>query len=373
MPKLTFYPIGNADCCLLELADGQRLMFDYADMRSPDDDEDLRIDLAAAVRDDLKAADLTKVHVLAFTHLDRDHINRASEFFHLRHAAKYQGGDRIKFDTMWVPAAVIIEDQCEDEAKIIQKEAQWRLLKGEGIRVFSRPDKLEGWLKKNGLSLASRAHLITDAGQLIPGYTKDGQGVEFFIHSPFASRLDDGSLVDRNTDSLVLQAAFLAGGTETKLMLTADAVHEVLTKMVEVTKYHGREERLEWDIFKLPHHCSYLSLSDEKGDDITEPEPEVKWLFEQGRTGGIIVSTSKPIPTNDDDNQPPHRQAANYHRGRARAIRGEFKVTMEHPKTSRPERLVINIDGTGAAVRKALLAGGYVATTRPSPRAGCWK
>jgi beta-lactamase superfamily II metal-dependent hydrolase len=293
MPKLTFYPIGNADCCLIELADGQRLLFDYADVRNPEDDDDLRIDLAAAVRDDLKAADLTKVHVLAFTHLDRDHINRASEFFYLRHAVKYQSDDRIKFDTMWVPAAVIIEEACEDEAKIIQKEARWRLKKGEGIRVFSRPDKLKGWLEDNGLTLESRAHLITDAGQLIPGYSKNSQGVEFFVHSPFASRLDNGELLDRNTDSLVVQTTFLAGGTETKLILAADAIHEVLTKMVEVTKYHGREERLEWDIFKLPHHCSYLSLSDKKGDDETVPEPEVKRLFEQGRRGGIIVSTRR--------------------------------------------------------------------------------
>jgi hypothetical protein len=370
MPKLTFYPIGNADCCLIELADGQRLLFDYANVRDEDDDNDLRIDLAAAVRDDLKAADLTSVNVLAYTHLDRDHIHRSTEFFYLRHAAKYQGEGRIKFDTMWVPAAVIIEEAVEDEAKIIQKEARWRLKKGEGIRVFSRPDKLKDWLKANGLTLEQRAHLITDAGQLIPGYAKDTQGVEFFVHSPFATRLDDGELLDRNTDSLVVQATFLAGGKETKLILAADAVHEILTKIVEVTKFHGREERLEWDIFKLPHHCSYLSLSDDKGDDETDPDPEVKWLFEQGRPGGIIVSTSKPIPTNDDDPQPPHRQAANYHKRRAREIGGEFKVTMAHPSTSRPERLVITIDGYGATIKKALVAGGYVATNRNSPRAG---
>jgi hypothetical protein len=370
MPKLTFYPLGNADCCLIELADGQRLMFDYANVRDVDDDDDLRIDLAAAVRDDLKADDRTSVNVLAFTHLDRDHIHRSTELFYLRHATKYQSADRIKFDTMWVPAAVIIEEAVEDEAKIIQKEARWRLRKGEGIRVFSRPDKLKGWLEKNGLTLEERAHLITDAGQLIPGYSKETQGVEFFVHSPFATRLDDGELLDRNTDSLVVQATFLAGGKETKLILAADAVHEILTQIAQVTKYHGREERLEWDIFKLPHHCSYLSLSDEKGDEETVPEPEVKWLFEQGRSGGIIISTSKPIPTNDDDNQPPHRQAANYHKRRAREISGEFKVTMAHPSVSRPERLVITIDGAGATVKKVLLAGGYIATNRPSPRAG---
>jgi hypothetical protein len=61
MPKLTFYPIGNADCCLIELADGQRMLFDYANVRDEDDDDDLRIDLAAAVRDDLNATTVQAV------------------------------------------------------------------------------------------------------------------------------------------------------------------------------------------------------------------------------------------------------------------------------------------------------------------------
>ena len=31
MPKLTFYPLGNADTCLIDLADGRKVLFDYAD------------------------------------------------------------------------------------------------------------------------------------------------------------------------------------------------------------------------------------------------------------------------------------------------------------------------------------------------------
>ncbi len=93
-----------------------------------------------------------------------------------------------------------------------------------------------------------------------------------FVHSPFGSRLEDGTLVDRNTDSIVVQASFLVNGKVTKVILGSDVDHCALTEMVKVTKYHGREERLEWDVFKLPHHCSYLSLGPEKGKDkITNP------------------------------------------------------------------------------------------------------
>ncbi|MGZ2452737.1 hypothetical protein ACVIRO_005554 [Rhizobium ruizarguesonis] len=41
--------------------------------------------------------------IVAFTHLDKDHIYRASEFFWFDHAAAYQGGDRIKIELGFSP------------------------------------------------------------------------------------------------------------------------------------------------------------------------------------------------------------------------------------------------------------------------------
>jgi hypothetical protein len=32
---LTFYPLGNADCCLIDLANGKKILFDFADKRDP--------------------------------------------------------------------------------------------------------------------------------------------------------------------------------------------------------------------------------------------------------------------------------------------------------------------------------------------------
>ena len=34
MPKITFYPVGNADTFVIDLARGQKIIFDYADRRS---------------------------------------------------------------------------------------------------------------------------------------------------------------------------------------------------------------------------------------------------------------------------------------------------------------------------------------------------
>lgn len=371
MHKVTFYPLGNADTCLIELENGEKLLFDFADVANPNDPEDKRIDLAATLKQTLSEADRNYFDVVAFTHLDDDHTHGSSEFFNFEHAKKYQGTDRIHIGTLYVPAAVIIEEGCEGEAAIIRAEARYRLREGKGIRVFSRPGKLEDWLEEQGLSLQEREHLITDAGQLVPEFSLDRNGVEFFVHSPFASRLEDGTLLDRNTDALAVQATFLVGSKETKLILSSDLNHEAFTEIVNITKYHGNEERLEWDIFKIPHHCSYLSLSPEKGKDKTEPVPEVKWLLEeQGRKGALIISPSKPIPTDDSDAQPPHRQAANYYKGVTSSINGEFVVTMQRPNISNPDSSVIEIDGFGATLKKVSSSGAFLITSRPGPRAG---
>lgn len=369
MNTITFFPLGNADTCRIELEGGKKLLFDFANVRDREDESDLRIDLAEALRDDLDQADRDNFDVVAFTHVDDDHIHGASEFFHLDHAAKYQGEGRIKIDTLWVPAAVIVEEGLEDEAAVIRAEARYRLKKKSGIRVFSRPGALEDWLKSQGMTIAECAHLITDAGQLIPEFSTTTDGVEFFVHSPFSTAAEDGAVVQRNEASLVLQAKFVVSGTETRVILAADTTHDVWNDIVDITKYHKNDDRLIWDIFKLPHHCSYLSLGPEKGKTKTVPTEQVKWLLNQGQDRALVVSSSKPIPSTDEI-QPPHFQAAATYEERVAGIDGEFKVTMEHPSTTAPDKLVVEIGNAGATLKKAIVVGPAVIVNRPAARAG---
>jgi hypothetical protein len=372
MHKLNFFPLGNADCCRIDLENGKKLLFDYAHMRCAEDTTDKRIDLAKTLREDLYDSRRDGYDMVAFTHLDNDHICGASEFFWFQHAAKYQDQDRAKIDTLWIPAAVLIEEGCTDDARVIQAEARYRFRQKSGIRVFSRPDRLRAWVQDQGLNIDDYRSLITDAGKLAPEFTKEVDGVEFFVHSPFAERVDHTSVVDRNDASLVMQATFIVGQRETRLILSADTTHELWQMIVNITKWHGNEVRLEWDVFKLPHHCSYLSLGPEQGKEETTPVSEVGWMFEvQGHDRCTVVSTSKQIPTDDADDQPPHRQAAKYYKSKVVGTKlGEFEVTMEHPSVERPDTLVIVIDGFGTTVRKKIAAGAASVTSRPAPRAG---
>ena len=98
MHTLRFFPEGNADTCLIELENERIIVYDYANMADPDDKSDKRIDLAPEIK--RAAGDNRFVDVLAFSHLDKDHFNRATELFWLEHAEKYQSDDRIKAGTL---------------------------------------------------------------------------------------------------------------------------------------------------------------------------------------------------------------------------------------------------------------------------------
>ena len=195
MHTVRFFPTGNADCCLIELENGRRALFDFADMRNPDDRQDKRCNLEKALRECL--GDDKEIDVVAFTHFDTDHTKRATEVFELQRADKYEGGDRIRIKTLWVPAAAILEKGLEGEADILRAEARHRFIEGSGIRVFSRPERLDQFLRDRDIDPAKRRNLISDAGTLCPEFNVDADGVEFFVHSPFAEHCD-GKLIVRN-------------------------------------------------------------------------------------------------------------------------------------------------------------------------------
>ena len=56
MHTITMFPLGNADCCRIDLAGGQKILIDYANTRNADDPSDKRVDLERELRADLKAA-----------------------------------------------------------------------------------------------------------------------------------------------------------------------------------------------------------------------------------------------------------------------------------------------------------------------------
>jgi len=368
MAKVTFYPLGNADSYLIQTDQNRLFLFDFAEMKNPDDISDKRILLKESLKDDIGWPNRKSIDVLVISHGDNDHVKGISNTFWLDHAKKYQDSDKIIINELWVPAALIVEEGSEDDTRIIRQEARYRFLNKKGIKVFARPEHLNDWLKSNNKQLDDYRDLICDAGKTVPGWTIIDDAIEFFVHAPFAERTDNG-ILDRNTNSIVIQISIYSCGNITKLLSTGDTVKEQWEKIVQITRYHNRDEKLEWDIFKIPHHCSYLAMSDKKGSYVTIPTKEFQWLLDQGAKNGILISTSDDISMTTTQ-QPPHIEAYRKYQEISKRLDADLVVTMEHPEKKNPQRLVILIDGNGSSLKKVISSPSIITTSQRAPRAG---
>lgn len=377
---ITFYPVGNGDTCQILLAGGKRIIFDYCHRGVAEADDDPRIDLKKHLQEELKAAKRDYFDMVAFTHADTDHICGSTEFFELRHAALYQDNGRIKINELWLPAAMLIEDvkrdQMSDEFAILRREGRHRLLEGKGIRVFSKPQALLDWLhpalRARGEPVTARDHLFVDAGTVVDSFSLANDGAEFFCHSPFIKHCDEGDVV-RNDASLIFNVRLRANGTDYDFLQVGDSTWEVLEDVVAITRAHRNDDRLRWNLFNIPHHCSYRALSDVKGERETVPKPRVKELLLEGQPGAYLVSSSNPIPDSPDmykQDQPPHIQARKAYESHLRQVAArKFLVTMEEPNASKPKPLTFEVTAGGVSWIKAIV-GAPAIIGATAPRAG---
>jgi hypothetical protein len=376
--QVTFYPVGNGDTSQINLANGKRLLFDFRHQQQGENKDHPVIDLKAQLRKELGDAKKDFFDVVAFTHSDKDHIAASTEFFELRHALKYQGDDRIKINELWVPAAMILEtatnDQQSDEFVIWRQEARYRLKEGKGIQVFSKPEMLKKWLADNDLTVESRKHLITDAGTLAKGFNLQDDGVEFFCHSPFVKHVDGSEDIQRNEASLIFQVRFEVQGVQSNYLAVGDSTYEVLEDIVNITEYHGRGDRLDWNLFSIPHHCSYKALGPDKGEKETEPTDSVKTLLSHGQYASYLVSSSNPIlDIKDayDQALPPHIQSQKTYKKYLKQVEGRsFFVTMSEPNANKPKPITFEVTSGGLTWKESFSTGAAGIISSTPPRAG---
>lgn len=379
MHKVIFYPVGNGDTSQIVLENGRRILFDYRHMACGEDEERPEIDLAKRLKEELKEAKKVSFDVVAFSHGDDDHICGSTDFFELQHSSAHQGGGRIKIDELWVPAGMILETGTHADRKkeviLWRQEARHRLREGKGIRVLSKPEKLKEWLEANKIKLDDRRHLITDAGKLADGFTLTDDGVEFFCHAPFIKHCDDGTDIIRNDSSLIFNVRFKAGEHTFDYLAIGDTTSDVLADIYNTTKRHKNLDRLVWDIFNIPHHCSFRALNkDAKGIKETQPVKGVKELLLLGNESSYLVSSSHPIDEDEDAHErtlPPHVQAKRCYVNYLNQVSGaKFLVTMEEPNRKHPEPIVFEISSNG--VKRGIVTGSGAESliSIAAPRAG---
>lgn len=382
MHKITFYPVGNGDSSQIVLENGKRILLDFRQHSNGSDLGSPEIDLVKHLKEELKKENRNNFDVVAFTHADKDHIQGCTEFFELDHAKKYQGEDRVKITELWVPAAILIEnadmDKQSEEFIILRQEARYRFKNNYGIKVFSKPKELVQWAEKKEIDLDSRSDLIIGAGELVDTFKLETDGVEFFCHSPYRKQCDDNpdTKTVRNKAALIFNVRFSIGNLIYDLLAVGDSDCEVLEDIVNITEYHNREDRLKWNIFNIPHHCSYLALapSGEKGEKQTIPTVAVQKLLEYGKKDSYMVCSSVPIENDEEayeQIQPPHIQAKVTYEEYLKKVDGrKFLVTMEESSTKSPKPIVFEISNDGLKKEQIISSAAIITGSSKPTRAG---
>lgn len=381
--RVVFYPVGNGDTSQIITNDGKRVLFDFCHRSTGENNESQAIDLKNELWAELERDNRDYFDVVAFSHSDIDHIRCSTEFFELKYARQYQGEGRAKIGELWVPAAMLLERPSRDEQSaefaILRKEAWHRVIENKGdIRVFSKPSELkrelERRLREKGEPPNARDHLFQDAGTLVPGFSLESDGVEFFCHSPFIKHCEEGDIV-KNDASLVFNVRFRLEGKTFDFLQVGDAPSSVFDDIIRISEFHDNKDRLEWNLFNVSHHCSYRSLNEEeKGTEETEPTERMKKLLELGRQNAYIISSSLPIKDDAEAKTrslPPHIQAKKTYEKYLRSNEGrKFLVSMEEPTKTAPKPIIIEITDGGPFYDKSKTSGTAAVASTQVPRAG---
>lgn len=315
--KITFYPVNNGDCNLIEFCDGAKMMIDCKLSNKAEDDSN---DDFNVINDLLTNKLKTKKHGLPYldafvlTHPDLDHCLGFKSKFYLKDPTRSEPTDKDKDDKLiligelWYSPRIFTEhtDDLSDDAKAFKKEADRRMKlwksndsnknkPGNRIRIigYADIDKLDG-IPSDRISAAGDELNDMDG--------KERDKYRFFIHAPFKKDIDGDN---RNETSIVMQIRVDAD-SETdagKIIFGGDAEWRIWKKIMEKT---SDDKFLKWNLLETPHHCSYTFFADSRDDD---PNQSSLDFLDKREGKGYIVSSSKTIKQNSDN--PPCKKAKN--------------------------------------------------------------
>ena len=315
MSKVKFYPVDNGDTVLIKV-DKTTIQID-ANIRNNDDCYDVMSDLL----DELSTDGESRYHLDLFmlTHPDEDHCHGIDTFYYLGDPDKYSDddleNDLVIIDELMV-TPMLFSDATSTPAKALKKEAERR----RKLWDNNSPAKTQAGnrLIIIGYDGNKRYENVTS---YIPGETiKKVNGktmtlLEFFVHSPFKDNLVEGRAEsDKNETSIVMQARFKYASTDTipsaLYLFGGDADHYIWEEIQNQSTVHDNGDKLDFDIFMAPHHCSWTYFNDVpyKKGETDEPVESSEDLIKDHKTkGAVIIASSKQIK--DDDDNPPHYPA----------------------------------------------------------------
>jgi len=349
--KVKFYPVDNGDTVLIKV-DKTTIQID-ANIRESDDCYDVMSDLL----DEFSTDGEGRYHLDLFmlTHPDEDHCHGIDANYYLGDPDKYSNedleNDLVIIDELMV-TPMLFTDATSAPAKALKKEAERRRKLWD--ENSSDKTKAGNRLVIIGYDGDKRYENVTS---YIPGETiKEVNGknmtlLEFFVHSPFKDSLVEGRAEeDKNETSIVMQARLKYNSTDADpaalYLFGGDADHYIWEEIQNQSKAHGNDDKLDFDIFMAPHHCSWTYFNDVpyKKGETDEPVESSKDLIKNHKmTGAVIIASSKQIK--DDDDNPPHYPAKEEYVELIGA--GKFISLAEVPDSKNPKPVVYEVTSGG--------------------------
>lgn len=309
--KIKFYPVGNADCTLIKLSNGKTIIIDCQIKDAFDKDGkqvcyDVKADLLKELKRDSDNHPFVDLYVS--THPHDDHCIGFGDHFYHGKPEDYNDdqNELIIIGELWVTPYALKNDVC-DSAADIRKEAKRRRT------LYDQDDQYTGeygnYLRIIGYDKDKE---FDNRYGYIPGtLVKEVNGeslswLEVFIHAPFKEDVEEAKEEsDKNAVSIVLQFAFSLKGKPdiTKMLVGGDAEHQVWQHILD-NNQDG--EKLAWDVFQTPHHCSWIFFNDtEDKEHVLQSAEDI--LSKKRDDDGLIIASSNEIK-NEKPN-PPHYEA----------------------------------------------------------------
>lgn len=351
MTKVKFYPVDNGDTVLIKV-DKTTILID-ANIRDNDDCYDVMSDLL----DELNTDGENRYHLDLFmlTHPDEDHCRGVDTNFYLGDPDNYSDedleNDQVIIDELMV-TPMLFTDATSTPAKALKKEVDRR----RKLWDENSPTKAKAGnrLVIIGYDGDRRYENVTS---YIPGeMIKEVNGksmslLEFFVHSPFKDSLVEGRAdADKNETSIVMQARFKYVSWDTKpsalYLFGGDADHYIWEEIQDQSSVHNNDDKLDFDIFMAPHHCSWTFFNDVpyKKGETDKPIESSKALIKDHKTNGAVIIASSKQVKNDDDN-PPHYPAKEEY---IKLIGADKFISLaKEPDSKKPKPVVYEVTSSG--------------------------
>jgi hypothetical protein len=355
---IKFYPVDNGDTSLITLIDKTTILIDCKIREGEETNVGNKI---FPVKEDLleslqRKNKIPYLDLFIVTHSDEDHCLGFEKNFYRGDPDNYSESNlkdnQIIVDELWV-SSMVFHLQTNDDSKSLKKEAE-------------RRRKLWDENKYNKNNPGNRIRLIgydederfLNLPNSIPGETiriingKVISNFEFFVHAPFKKHLNLATAEkNQNFGSIVMQARFKINQSDADwkcfFLFGGDSDHNIWAEILKESKAHQNEEKLTFNIFLSPHHCSWTFFNNVPYNDQEENKtPKISSLeiLDYKKSSAKIIASCKVIVNNNDN--PPHYQAKQQYLKKLDS-NNNFLELSKTPNEKEPNPIVFEISSSG--------------------------